>query len=318
MRLSLLSLIPVVLNLTIPQGQVSAQRPDTVLSNVSRIADLGNAVGFAVGPSGLIYVVESDGDRIVVLDSTGVQQEWFGGSGTDEGQFDEVRDVDPTNGLIINVADAGNGRIQRFARSFRFLESIRLSDSRSSNGRMSSFRTGAARVDGPGQGYPISVTSSSSEDLYAVDASIARVIRWDRERRNRWIIGGEDAEEGELLDPVSVAVSGELLYVADRTLSGVIVYDLFGTYVRSIGRGVFPDIRSIWFQDNRLGIVLGDRVVFYGSGGSVLGTLAFSLDQDLVDAWADSERVYLLTQSHLYRVFLDDALRRRIEGLVSE
>ncbi len=278
------------------------QDRDTLTVRSESIADFGQATRIARTTDGTMYVVDAREDRIVMLDRDGKVLEWFGGKGTDEGQFDTIRDVDPTNGLIINVADAGNGRIQRFAKGFRFLETIVLSNNASREGRESSFRSGSARVDGPGQGYPIGVASSAAEDLYVLDAMSGRVIRWDRERRRRWIIGGEDAQDGELVSPVSIAVRGNRLYVADAFLGGVMVYDLFGTFVRTIGSGMYPDIVSVRVDDRRLMIVLPDRIQFYTIAGRRTDVVRVDLNTPVVDAVAAADELFILTATSLLRL----------------
>ena len=83
--------------------------PGTVL------ARFDNARALAVDPRGRLYVADAARDVVSVLGPGGRQKMVLGGSGTRAGEFDTPSDVDPSNGQVILVADAYNGRVQRFS-----------------------------------------------------------------------------------------------------------------------------------------------------------------------------------------------------------
>ncbi len=186
----------VALLLSMPAALSAFGQPaDTLLVAGAPIAEFGRASSISIGADGRVFVTDTNRSALIVLRQDGQVEEIIGGRGTDEGQFDEPDDVDPSNGLMIYVADAGNGRIQKFSRAFRFLESLPV-PSDPGSGRSDdnpSFRAGAGGIRQPSDGLPVSVISSRTEDLYVIESISSTVIRWDRDRRNNWVIGGEDA-----------------------------------------------------------------------------------------------------------------------------
>lgn len=294
-----------VLLITWIQGSVVlGQERDVVLTVSDPVASFSRARSLSVTQDGRIYVVDADRNAVVVLGPEGDVLEIVGGPGTDEGQFDEPADIDPTTGLIINIADAGNGRIQRFARGFRFLESLPVTSEYADQNQAAnpSFRMGSARIEHPPYGFPISVTSSPADDLYVIDQFSGVVMRWDRDRRNRWTIGDQESGDGELLNPVDIAANARYLFVADMDHAAILSFDLFGTYVRTIARGQLRSIVGVKTRDDRLMAVMPDRIVEFSEVGRLVRTVRFEIDEKLVAADYLRNRFYLLSEEHLYIV----------------
>ena len=231
----------------------------------------------------------------------------LGGPGADEGAFDGPADVDPTNGLVLLVADAGNGRIQRFSRAFLFLEALPVGErlGETVGGARTRFGSGRERrTGGSGLGRPVAVAASPSGETYAIDATERHVIRWDEGRRVERTIGGYDAGEGALQDPVALAADEASLYVADRGRQAVLVYDAFGGYVRTLADGFAPDVQALSRTGDELWVVLPERLLVYGTDGRLRRRLDVRLGEGLVDALRVGDALYVLTPTRLFRTGL--------------
>ncbi len=282
--------------------QSIAQATDTLVVSGNPVATFSRAGSVAVSPDGLIYVTDRDWDRILVYSDAGRLIRQLGGPGTNEGQFDDPTDVDPGIGLVISIADAQNGRIQRFSKDFRFLESLPVAAQTGSQVEQNDpiFRVGAAQLHQAAPGRPIAITSSASDDLYVVDDQAGVVIRWDRERRYRWIIGDQSVFEGRLLDPIDVVATSDLLFVADAECACVVVYDLFGTFVRTIAQGRFPAIRSIEKSGDGILVTSTDSMAEYDRRGTRIRDTIVHISGDLIGAALLNGRYVLLTETELY------------------
>jgi DNA-binding beta-propeller fold protein YncE len=76
-------------------------------------SDLDHPSDVAVDDSGLIYVADTDNQRVVILDSKGTFVRQFGGAGPYPGLFHTPTGIRYFNGELF-VADSGNHRIQVF------------------------------------------------------------------------------------------------------------------------------------------------------------------------------------------------------------
>src|SRR5262245_50200710 len=76
--------------------------------------------GIAVDPTGQ-FVYVADADRVYEYDSNGVFVRQWGGRGSGPGQFDGLTGmtIDPFGDVY--VVDAGNGRVQKFDETGKFL-----------------------------------------------------------------------------------------------------------------------------------------------------------------------------------------------------
>ncbi len=292
----------IFLALTVAPVLVAGAQPaDTVLTSFVEVARFEDARAMASDPAGNLFVADAGRDVVVKLDAGGRLLATLGGSGTAEGLFDEPSDVDATNGLAILVADAGNGRIQRFSRQFHFIEALPVGDEYEPGGGQPTYLSRESDVRTPSRGRPVAVISSNTDETYALDAARNVVVKWDRTRRFDRIIGGPDDGPGMLVTPAALAVDEEHLYVADRGRAGVAVFDLFGGFIRMLAEGRAADVRSVAFAGGRLWIVLPGRLLVYESGARLERAIDVALDAPLVDVARAGEALYLLTPTRLFR-----------------
>ena len=283
-------------------GQPSDVQADTTITEAVELATFVEARALAADPSGVLYVVDGGRDVVQKLASTGAVLATLGGPGAGEGEFDGPTDIDPTNGLVLVVADAGNGRLQRFSRAFLFLEAVPVGSVTGSEARLgTASRYGSARdrLGGPGTGRPTAIAVSPSGETYAIDETEGYVIRWDEDRRTLRTLGGYDAGEGALDDPVALAADEASLYVADRGQAAVKVYDAFGGYVRALAHGLATDVQALTLTGDALWIVLPRRVLLYTTDGRLHRAIDVEVGEDLVDAVRVGRLTYALTRTRL-------------------
>lgn len=272
------------------------------------LAVFDEATSLDIDPAGLIYVVDQGAHNILQLDASGVLLQTFGGPGDGEGQFDSPADIDATNGLVLVIADAGNGRIQRFSREFLFLESLPLGDFQSESqiaqGNAPGYRQRIQELSGFGSGRPIAVVTSRDNDMYAIDETSALVAKWDQNRNIEQYIGAFDQGDGSLMDPVAMALNQQALYVLDRGHDAIMVYDAFGGFDRTMAEGRCQDARALHLSDELLFVVKDEVLLGYESTGMPVSEWTFEIEEFLVDVAMRGDRLYVLTEQKLYEMTL--------------
>lgn len=283
--------------------------PEAVTAaSVERLARVDRGAALGVDPRGRLFVVDAGRGAVLVRDRDGTPLFTLGGPGTRAGEFDAPADVDPTNGLTIFVADAGNGRIQRFSDDGQFLEALpvgRVDPASDRFGRQPVYDAGRDGADARAEGEPVAVVSTSANEVYAVDARRGSVVRFDAQRRPEPVAGRDGAPRGGLAEPVALALDARgRLYVADRARAHIRVYDVFGEPVATLHPVPTPDVRALVVRGDALWIVEPDRVVVSTREGTLVRTVPVTLDAPLVDVaasrGAEGDSVYLLTETALY------------------
>ena len=283
-----------------------AQPADTLITQGIELASFDEARALGIDPAGKIYVVDAGKDVVVQLGPDGTILASLGGPGAHEGQFNEPADIDPTNGLLWVVADAGNSRIQRFSRGFLHLETLPVA-------RVERFTPGVAGRtvpvgDGVGlgdaDGRPTAVAISIANETYVVDEAQGLVLKWDASRRLERAIGGYDAGEGALREPVALTVDATSLYVADRGHAAVFIYDLFGGFIRALAPGRLENVSALLAVQDQLWIGLPERILQYTIRGRLHRVIDLKVGEPLVDIAHYNGATYVLTRTRLLRMTL--------------
>ena len=280
------------------------QQADTVLSSFDAVGNFENAKAIESSPTGAIYVVDEAASAIHEFDESGVFLRKHGGPGFSEGQFDGPLDIDPTNGLVLIVADAGNGRIQRFSREFLFLESLDVGDYSDSN--VQSFpdqpRYRQNEQSGlSGTGQPIAVATTSKNEMYVIDASRKVVLRWDQDRNLTQIIGDYDDGDGALMDPIALEVGPDgTLFVLDLGLGSVQTYDAFGGYLYSFGHKELNDAVAIENTGDYVLVAYTDKIFVYNERGLLGSVVDLDLPEPLTGLHYNGMQLYILSATKLY------------------
>lgn len=269
-------------------------------TDVQVLAAFEEATSLAVDPAGRLYVTDAGTDAVVHLTGDGTVLARYGGPGTQPGAFDDPADLDPTNGLVLYVADAGNARIQRFARAFQFLEALPVG-AEDAHAQPSYGRQGG-NASSAGTGQPIAVAVSDADALYVIDAVRRHVVQWDAPRREPRIIGGFDAGSDALVDPVDLAVDAEgRLFVADRGLDAIVVFDMFGNVLTMLAEGLAARVEALRVVGETLWLIEPDAVQMVAPSGGLGRRWTVHLDAPLVDAARYGAHTYLLTSNQLVR-----------------
>jgi len=271
------------------RGQAPRQVPGT---------EFREATALGVDPGGRLYVADAGCDVIRILSPDGALLETLGGPGTRAGEFYGPQDLDPTNGQMLYVADAGNGRIQQFSAERQYLGALTVGAGTDRNLRQRAFDDGRNGADVQGTGRPIAVASSDGDDTFVVDAQRAVVVRFDVQGRVDRLIG----PAGRLDEPVALAIDGSRrLYVADRGREAVLTYDLLGTFVERLDTPPLPDVRALTVHRGRLWIVCPERVIVWNPSTETSVAHAVDLPAPLVDVARRGDDLFLLTAERLYR-----------------
>ena len=104
--------------------------------------------------------------------------------------------------------------------------------------------------------------------------------------------------------PVALATDAASLFVADPGQAAVLVYDLFGGYIRTLAPGRAADVRALTVVRDELWIVLPKRLLVYHTRGRLLRVLDVELGEPLLDVAHYGEMTYLLTTTRLLRAKL--------------
>ncbi|MFP4228683.1 MAG: NHL repeat-containing protein [Salinivenus sp.] len=272
------------------------ERPDTL--DQVRFED---AQAVSVDPRGRLYVADAGRDAVVILSPSGETLNVLGGAGTRAGQFLDPADVDPTNGQTLYVADAGNGRLQRFSDDLQYLESLPVGREFADGRTRRAFDDGRDGSRTRGDGRPIAVESSAGDHTFAIDEQARVVLKWDAQRRPERVVGDDVQSRGRLDEPVALALEkGRRLYVADRGREAILVYDRFGSFVRRLNTPALPEVRALTFRQGRLWVVCPDRLLLWNPDTERLTEHPLDLTAPLVDVAPVSNRLYVLTSTRLW------------------
>lgn len=265
------------------------------------IARFEDARALAVDPGGFLYVADAGPNVVVMLDSEGERQQVLGGSGTRAGEFDTPSDVDPTNGQVIVVADAYNGRVQRFSEDGQYLEALPVGRVQTSEGPGRAFDDGRDGSAVQGNGRPISVASTGNGSSYVLDQRNRAVHRWNELSGAERINGGSSGR-GRLDDPVSLAIGKRgRIYVADAGREKVLVFQRFGTFLRVLPVPNLPDLQSVATHDRRVWITTSDGLIIWNQRTKSVRERTFPLEEALVDTARKNTGLYVLTGTRLIR-----------------
>jgi len=166
--------------------------------------------GLSFDLDGNLVVADTGNKRIVRYRTSGEYVDQVGGGGVTAGRFEEPSDVaiDPTNGTIL-VADAWNGRIQRFGSDLAYQSEFAV--------------PGWAGRDVFQKPY-LSVASDGT--IYTTDPATAQIVVYDPTGQVKLAFGGQGGGLNQLNVPngVRVDLAGNTVVVADGGNNRAIVF----------------------------------------------------------------------------------------------
>lgn len=205
--------------------------------SLQSIGGFSDAVAFSVDPLGNIFVIDNGSNELVKLAISENNISRVGGYGWTETAFDKPRDIISPNGLDVYVADYGNHRVLRFDRNLNLLSIVPSGDNDPRKSRTF--------------GYPLSIALSRFGKLFILDSENKRLVKISKENTIESSIGGTDAGRGRLRKPIKVRISNkDHIYIQDD--NQILVYDIFGNYLRSIGKGIFQHISTFTIEGDTI------------------------------------------------------------------
>lgn len=197
-----------------------------------RFGGTGNAAGEFREPSALdfsgdgrLFVCDRGNNRIQVFSDRGKYLDDIGGFGWQKEQFDAPQDIWARSTINIWVADYNNQRVQRLDKDLNFLGSL---ESNSAEDERFQFRE------------VLSAAYSAQGDLFLLDNGERKVVKFNPRRNAELAFGYYESGEGELQDPRQVELTArQHVLVTDAGLPGLVEFDYFGTFIRSISHPHF-------------------------------------------------------------------------------
>lgn len=193
------------------------------------------------------------------------------------------------------VADYGNHRIQRFDRNLSLISSFFTRDDPDQSVRF---------------GYPRSVAQSRFGLIFLTDGENNRIVRINTSGEVDQAFGDIGGGEGRLESPSRIRLGDDdHAYVLDG--NRIVVFDIFGNYTGTLGRGLFRHLRSIAVSGHSVYVLDSCAVYRLGRGGepesvplldsaAAAPGLCGAVDIDVRD-----DRLYVLTAHRLISVMID-------------
>ncbi len=249
------------------------------------------ATALAVDLFGNVFVLDGGASELVKLDAAGARLRATGGFGWKEGAMDQPRDLSASNGLDIYVADYGNHRILHFDRDLN----LQTATATSSDADASPLWFG----------YPRSVATTRFGELFVADAENNRILSFAPESREGKPFGDLHGGKGSLSSPQRIRISeSDEVFVQDS--GRVVQYDIFGNYVRTYDKDLFPGMRTFALDDKNLYVLDSCRIIAVGEGGAIRSQWALEQFKEgpacdsVVDFQIHKGTLYLLTRRALW------------------
>ena len=234
-------------------------------------------------------MLDAETNELLKLSQRGELLQSSGGYGWSQIAFDHPTDVIAPNGLDVYVADEGNHRIQHFDRNLNYVSSLSFRDNEDVSQRF---------------GYPRSVAVSRLGDLFLTDGENIRMVKIINNNTFDRAFGGQGGGEGQLQHPSRVRVSTtDLVYIQDGNV--VKVFDIFGNYVSTIGKGIFSHLKTFTIDQKHIYVLDSCIVRVFNEHGAVEDTVSTFLDNDqsencdVADIALHGTTLFILTSRHI-------------------
>lgn len=218
-------------------------------------------------------------------------------------RFERPVAVDPTNGLVLVVADAA-GRLLRLSQGDLLLETIPVPALAAAEAPTDYGRPGAAGAAPPGE--PVAVASGAAGELFVLERLQGAVLRWDAARRRSVLL---HPATSALRRPVDLVVQGNRLFVADAEGPALLVFDLLGGLVEHVALPPGAPVVALGAAAEGVLVVRPRAVALWSRGGGLRALALPPGAGPLVDAVEAGGRLWLLSATALQAVPWADATR---------
>jgi len=226
-----------------------------------------------------------------------------GGKGVEKGEFDFPRGMTVDASGNVLIADANNGRVQKFSPSGMFLGvigtkgeglgefrepsgvavdssgNIYVADT--ANNRMQKLTPDGTFVEewkGPEPGFygPRDISIGADNNIYVVDEGHARIVKLDTNGNMLAVWGARGTSDGQF-SPTSVAVdaNNDRVYVADPPNRRIEVFDTNGHFVANWSVPEWRPIQNAWYMQHLVIDSKADRL--YATSTQTDEVLVFDL-----------------------------------------
>jgi sugar lactone lactonase YvrE len=182
--------------------------------------DLYHPYGIALDPSGNIYVIEQDNQRVSKFDANGNFILKFGTSGSANGQFDHPYGIALDALGNIYIADGDNVRVQKFDPLGNYMSKWSV-------------------VSGNGNGQfntPQGVAHDSQGNIYVVDQQNSRIQKFDSSGTYISQFGSDGSGDGQFHLPQGIFIDAtNTIYIADPGNNRIETFDSNGNFLMKFG-----------------------------------------------------------------------------------
>jgi len=215
--------------------------------------------GITISPDGFLYIADTGNNRIEKLSWRGEFICEVGGFGWDKQQFDGPVAISARNGLDVLVADYYNERIERYDKDLNYLSTFSSSDDWPDDSQF---------------GFPKDVDISAQGELFCLDGENNRILKLDVMGIPQRSFGDYNSGEGRLILPQRLVVtSTDRVFVSDEELGSIVMYDIHGNYIHTLGLDIFEMPMDMTLVGNELLLVADaakrDIIVLHISGALI-------------------------------------------------
>jgi len=247
--------------------------------------------GISVSPEGSIYIADTGNQRIQKLNFYGEFIREVGGFGWGIEEFDKPISLCAKNGLDVYIADYNNHRIERYDKDLNYLASFVTSEDESEELQL---------------GYPLDVNISDQGELFCLDGDNVRILKLNLNNESQLSFGDYDAGRGRLYKPVKISILGSnSIYVSDLEKQAIIVFDIYGNYIFTIGSGKLEEPYGVSLIGSQYLLIIDkkQKLIFIFS---ITGTFITQIDrkeytgkpfQEPVDICSHKDRIFILDRS---------------------
>ena len=257
----------------------------------SKQVQIVKASAIDIDGDGNIYIIDRGQHQLLKYTPDGRLIKPIGGFGRASEQFDDPRDINAHATLDIFIADYNNNRVMRFDKNLNFISSL------------------TSQWPEPFDfEQVISIALSSQYDLFLLENSSKKIIKFSRFAEPAESFGGIYETYGQLLEPEQLALDGSRrLFVTDPGQGATIVFDYLGNYITQIEH---PDLQQPsgihWGSGKYLYIVNRDTpdIFIFTRHLKFAGKISLPNDTDLIvdvalryDKKNNSRTIYILSQN---------------------
>jgi len=247
---------------------------------------------FCVDPFENIIVYDEINQSLLKLSIKGDTLGNIGGYGWSKYSFDHLSDVTSRNGLDFYVADYGNHRVVHLDKNLNYISSF---GDYSLSKESFIFR------------YPRGIALDRFGKLYIIDGENNQIVKINENNQLERSFGGFEAGIGKLTKPTRVRISGDdLVLVQDG--NKIVIFDLLGNYIRTIGTGYFKKLISFTVDKNTIYGLDQLRLIKVKTDGKIVSVFSLESfannqkDSDFISVDVLNNYVYILTSQYVMKV----------------